>query len=52
MRDKPEIGELSQSITEQKYRDPSTGRKVGVEDKLKILGTDLVKNSAIAMELR
>ena len=52
MRNKPEINELSQSMTENKYRDASTGRRVDVEERLRILSTDLVKNSAIAMEIR
>ena len=52
MREKPAISEHSQSIMENKYRDLSTGRKVSTEEKMKILSTDLVKNSAIAMEMR
>ena len=39
-------------MTENKYRDASTGRRVDVEERLRILSTDLVKNSAIAMEIR
>ena len=32
-------------MTELKYRDPITGNKVEQEERLKILGADLIKNS-------